>query len=96
LRAGLRAVSDSLPPHTVFGPVAGASRRARLANRALRQRAKHNRQLFASIWDVDHPSKIRERLAADRFHPNDLGYSLMAGVMTDTLAGPTNGNSQES
>ncbi len=96
LRAGLRSISDSLPPNTVFGPVAGASRRARLANRALRQRAKNNGQLFASIWDADHPSKIRERLATDRFHPNDLGYSLMAGVMTDTLNGAPIDNDQES
>ncbi len=96
LRAGLKSVSDSLPPHTVFGPVAGASRRARLANRALRQRAKQNGQLFASIWDVDHPSRLRERLATDRFHPNDLGYSLMAKVMVDALNGVQNGKPEES
>jgi lysophospholipase L1-like esterase len=84
---GLRSVSEALPPHTVFAPVAGASRRARLANRTIRKSTRDNSQLFAPIWDIDEPSMIRDRLATDRFHPNDLGYSLMARVMVDTLNG---------
>ncbi|MFW2380117.1 MAG: SGNH/GDSL hydrolase family protein [Acidimicrobiales bacterium] len=85
LMDGLRSLSDALPARTVFGPVAGASRRARLANRTLRQSSRRNGQLFAPIWDLDDPSTIRQRLATDRFHPNDFGYSLMAKVMLDTL-----------
>ncbi|NNE96816.1 MAG: SGNH/GDSL hydrolase family protein [Acidimicrobiales bacterium] len=95
LRAGLRSVSDALPPGTVFGPVAGASQRARLANRALREQARINGQLVAPIWNSEHPSKLRDRIASDRFHPNDLGYSVMADVVMNTLSGaPTDRESQ--
>lgn len=95
LMEGLRSLSDSLPEQTVFAPVAGASRRARRANRTIRQSARKNNQLFAPIWDVDDPSLIRERLATDRFHPNDFGYSLMSKVMVNTLNGVRNGNGEE-
>ena len=86
LREGLRSISDALPPRTVFGPVAGASQRARLANRTLREQARANDQLVAPIWNSDHHSKLRDRIASDRFHPNDLGYSLMADVVMATLS----------
>ncbi len=83
VRNGLRKISAALPETTVFGPVAGASGRARLSNRALRQAAAENDQVVADIWNVDGP-KLSERTAPDRFHPNDLGYELMAREVVDT------------
>ncbi len=87
LRDGLRSLSDSLPTNTIWGPAAGASRRARLANAALRQQAARNGQQVAEIWNVDGP-RIRDRLASDRFHPNDLGYSLMASSVLELILDP--------
>ncbi|MBT8240759.1 MAG: SGNH/GDSL hydrolase family protein [Acidimicrobiia bacterium] len=87
---GLRSLSEALPPQTILAPVAGVSRRARLANRTIRKSARANGQLFAPIWDIDDTSMIRDRLASDRFHPNDYGYSLMAKVVVDTLDGIDN------
>ncbi|NNF53341.1 MAG: SGNH/GDSL hydrolase family protein [Acidimicrobiales bacterium] len=87
VRAGLRELSDALPPNTIFGPVAGASGRARLSNRALRSAAQENGQVVADIWSFDGPA--RERMAPDRFHPNDLGYELMAKTVLDALEGRT-------
>ncbi len=84
LRADLRELSDGLPATTVFGPVAGASTRARSANRALRAAARRNAQRVAEIWEVEGP-RMRDRLAEDRFHPNDLGYQLMAGCVLETI-----------
>ena len=84
LRAELRRLSGELPSTTVFGPVAGASARARSANRALREAARANGQKVAEIWDIDGP-RMRDRMAADRFHPNDLGYELMANSVLASL-----------
>lgn len=84
VRAGLRELAAALPATTVFGPVAGASGRARLSNRALRSAAQENGQLVADIWSTEGP-KLRERMAPDRFHPNDLGYQLMANAVLDVL-----------
>lgn len=84
LRADLRALSDGLPQSTVFGPVAGASARARSANRALRTAARDNGQRVAEIWDIEGP-RLRDRMAEDRFHPNDLGYQLMANSVLETI-----------
>lgn len=83
VRAGLRELSHALPPKTIFGPVAGASGRARLSNRALRSAAQENGQVVADIWRFD--GAIRERTAPDRFHPNDLGYELMANAVLEVL-----------
>ncbi len=84
IRTGLRDLSETLPKNTIFGPVAGASPRARLSNRALRQAAQRHGQQVAEIWSTGGP-RIRERMASDRFHPNDLGYELMASAVTDLL-----------
>ena len=84
LRADLRRLSGVLPPSTVFGPVAGASNRARSANRALRGAARANGQRVADIWSIEGP-RLRDRMAADRFHPNDLGYQLMANSVMGAI-----------
>lgn len=87
LRSGLRDLSHALPANTIFGPVAGTSSRARLANRALRSAVASNGQRMAELWSVEGP-RTTDRLASDRFHPNDLGYALMASSVTELLDAP--------
>ena len=65
---------------TVACAVAGGSARARLVNRTIRSAAADNGVLAANPWNEPGPG-VSERLASDKFHPNDLGYSLMARAL---------------
>lgn len=65
---------------TVACAVAGGSARARLVNRTIRSTAADNGVLAANPWNEPGPGPS-ERLASDKFHPNDLGYSLMARAL---------------
>jgi lysophospholipase L1-like esterase len=77
LREQLRTLVASVPDRTVLGSLAGVSIRAQLANRALRNAAAERGVPLVDPWGEPGPS-ARARLASDRFHPNDLGYRLMA------------------
>ncbi len=77
LRAQLRQLVLCLPGDTVIGTLAGGSARALMANRALRNAAKEQGLTTLDPWSEATPTG-HERLARDRFHPNDLGYELMA------------------
>ncbi|MGF1597689.1 MAG: SGNH/GDSL hydrolase family protein [Acidimicrobiales bacterium] len=77
LRERVRSLVDRLPPATVVGMVAGGSARAQLVNRAIRGRAGELGRTVVDPWAEPTPPGQR-RLAGDRFHPNDLGYELMA------------------
>ena len=77
LRDRLRQLVDRLPDGVVMGTLAGGSARARLANRALRNAvAEREAATLVVPWGEPGPEG-RERLAEDRFHPNDIGYELM-------------------
>ncbi len=65
---------------TVACAVAGGSTRARLVNRTIRSAAADSGVLATNPWNEPGPG-ASERLAADRFHPNDLGYALMAKAL---------------
>ncbi|MDH3299399.1 MAG: SGNH/GDSL hydrolase family protein [Acidimicrobiia bacterium] len=65
---------------TVACAVAGGSARARLVNRTIRSAAADNGALAANPWNEPGPGPS-ERLASDKFHPNDLGYTLMARAL---------------
>lgn len=65
---------------TVACAVAGGSARARLVNRTIRSTAADNGVLATNPWNEPGPGPT-ERLASDKFHPNDLGYSLMAKAL---------------
>ncbi len=77
LRDRLRKVVAQLPPQSVVGSLGGSSARGQLANRALRNATSEREIPLVATWSEfgSHPGK---RMAADRFHPNDLGYELMA------------------
>ncbi len=65
---------------TVACAVAGGSARARLVNRTIRSTAADHGIPAANPWNEPGPG-ASERLASDRFHPNDLGYALMAKAL---------------
>ena len=77
LRSKIDDLAGGLPPDTIVGTLAGGSARARLANRALRRAADRHELHLVDPWSEPNPG-TGPRLAADRFHPNDLGYRLMA------------------
>jgi lysophospholipase L1-like esterase len=74
----LRVVAELLPDGAVVGTVAGASPRALSANRALRRAAAERGLTVFDPWREPGPAR---RLAADRIHPNDIGYRLMARAL---------------
>ncbi len=86
LRAKARQLVESVialgapVDRTVACAVAGGSARARLVNRTIRSTAADNGVLAANPWNEPGPGPS-ERLASDRFHPNDLGYVLMARAL---------------
>ena len=77
LRKGLSQLIGCLPEGALVGPVAGGSERARTANRAIRNAAGERGLSVIDLWNEPGPP-AQDRLAADRFHPNDVGHSLMA------------------
>ncbi len=90
LRRRLQELTDRLPSGTLLSRVPGASRRARMANRTLQQGAERRRMVLLDPWNRPGPPPMG-RLAEDRFHPNDVGYQLMAEgfieAYDDALAG---------
>lgn len=87
LRNRLRELIGHLPTESLIGLVAGGSPRARLANRAIKEAAANNGHRIINPWAEPGPS-TGARLAEDRFHPNDLGYSLMARPFARALDAP--------
>lgn len=87
LRERLRSLVAGLPAASLVALVAGGSPRARLANRALRGAAGEHGHSIVDPWREPGPPP-QERLADDRFHPNDLGYRLMARPFTRELQAP--------
>lgn len=85
LRESLRSLTERLPPKSVVASLAGGSSRVVLANRALRQSTKARGQILVDPWREPGPG-VRERIAADRFHPNDVGHELMADAFARAIA----------
>ena len=77
LSTKLTSLVRDLPPRSVVGALSGGSARGRLANRALRTVAEERDLRLVDTWSEPNPG-AGSRLASDRFHPNDLGYLLMA------------------
>lgn len=76
LRDQLRRLVAELPDGAVVGRPAGGSPRARMASRALHNAGRERGLAVIDPWAEPTPEG-QERLAVDRFHPNDLGYELM-------------------
>ncbi len=86
-RQRLARLMRSLPRPALLCLVAGASPRARVINRGIRHRARELQHDVVNPWTEPGPP-ASHRLAADRFHPNDVGYALMANALARPLATP--------
>jgi lysophospholipase L1-like esterase len=83
LRAGLTErfaeLLDGLPDGVVVANLPNPHREARRVEALLRERERDGRLLVADMR-AHGPRSWRGKLAADKFHPNDLGYAAMARV----------------
>jgi lysophospholipase L1-like esterase len=75
---------ELLPAGTVVSSIPNPSGPAKAANALVRaaDAAGAIRGVFPSQFE---PTIWRGRLAADRFHPNDAGYALIADVFADAV-----------
>ncbi|MEM7341505.1 MAG: SGNH/GDSL hydrolase family protein [Actinomycetota bacterium] len=87
LRHRIRALAGALPAGTAIATLAGQTTRTRLANRALRNAAEANDLVVVDPWREPGPPMSR-RVSSDWFHPNDLGYELMARSFARALGVP--------
>ncbi len=83
----LRRLIGGLPASSTVGLIAGASPRGRLVNRAIRLAASEAGLGLVDPWREPGP-RPAARLAQDRFHPNDLGHTLMARPFARALGAP--------
>jgi len=84
----LSELVHALPLSTLMATVAGRSSRARFANETLANELETLGTEPVDVWSVPGPA-IRERIAIDRFHPNAIGYDLMARAFAERLSIPT-------
>ncbi len=77
LRAQVDELASRLPRPTVFATIAGSSSRVALTNRAIKQAATQHEVAVVDPWR-EPGAGIFDRVADDRFHPNDIGHELMA------------------
>lgn len=75
----------ALPPGTVVGTMPAPHATARAINRMIDEAAGPRGLVLAEFRDP-RMRQWRGKLAADLFHPNDLGYAGMAGVFAEALA----------
>ncbi len=75
---------DLLPSSSVVANLPNPRREARAVDDLLRERAAQGRLVLADMRE-EGPRSWRGRLAADLFHPNDLGYADMAAVVEKAL-----------
>ncbi|MFT7601740.1 MAG: lysophospholipase L1-like esterase [Acidimicrobiales bacterium] len=85
LRDRLRSMVAQLPSGSFVASAAGVSERARLTNRTLRSAAAQHSHHSVNPWNEPGSGT---RLAADRFHPSDLGYAYMARPFARAIGVP--------
>ena len=78
LRHQVERLADRLPKPSVMATIAGGSTRVALTNRALKQAALDRRITLVDPWREPGPGSVFDRVADDRFHPNDHGHQLMS------------------
>jgi lysophospholipase L1-like esterase len=76
---------EALPVGAIVSAVPSPAAPAREANELVRAAAAAGdiRAVFPSSFD---PGAWRGRLAADRFHPNDAGYTMIADTFADAVS----------
>ncbi len=76
---------EQLPAGAIVSAIPSPAGPAKTANDLIRaaHAAGHIRGVFPDSFD---PAAWRGRLAADRFHPNDAGYTMIADTFADGVA----------
>ena len=92
LRNQVEKLADQLPRPAVMSTIAGSSSRVALTNRALKQAATDRALELVDPWREPGPGGVFDRVADDRFHPNDFGHQLMSDAFVrsiQTVLAPT-------
>lgn len=85
LRDQVEELADQLPRPAVMATIAGSSSRVALTNRALKQAATDRELTLVDPWREPGPGGVFDRVADDRFHPNDLGHQLMSEAFVRSI-----------
>lgn len=85
LRDQVENLADLLPRPAVMSTIAGSSSRVALTNRALKQAATDRALTLVDPWREPGPGGVLDRVAEDRFHPNDLGHQLMSDAFLRSI-----------
>lgn len=85
LRDQVEDLADRLPRPAVMATIAGSSSRVALTNRALKQAATDRDLALVDPWREPGPGGVFDRVADDRFHPNDLGHQLMSDAFMRSI-----------
>lgn len=85
LRAQVDELAARLPRPMVFATIAGSSSRVALTNRAIKQAATQHEVSVVDPWR-EPGAGVFDRVADDRFHPNDVGHELMADAFRRAIA----------
>jgi len=79
----LRKMISLLPQNSIVGTLAGASPRSAVANNILKKAAKARGLRVLNPWGK--PGLGLNKVAKDKFHPNDVGHQLMADAFLAEL-----------
>ena len=90
LPSKLHQLAAGLPVGSYLSTLSGTSKRAQLANSAILSAADDHKLVVVNPWDEPGPPP-KQRLAGDRFHPNDIGYELMGRAFARHLGLPDAG-----
>lgn len=85
LRDQVEELADQLPRPAVMSTIAGSSSRVALTNRALKQAATDRALTLVDPWREPGPGGVFDRVAEDRFHPNDFGHQLMSDAFIRSI-----------
>lgn len=85
LQRKLKTLIDGLPSGSYVAALAGGSPRSKASNKVLEKFLETKPHRFVNPWGMPGPSGLA-RLADDKFHPNDIGYGLMADAFIESMA----------
>ena len=85
LQPKLRTVVEALRPPAIVAKTAGASPRSFMANKTLGNAAQERGLSFVNPWGW--PGEGLNKVASDKFHPNDQGYEAMAERFIEAIEG---------